>query len=113
MLNDEQVATAPILILGNKIDKQNAFSEDHLKYYLGITQMTTGKQQISRSELSSRPIEVFMCSVLRRQGERSKFNDKNGVYFRLRRRIPLVESIFGLMWIMRIKLVYFIQDKVF
>lgn len=69
LINDDQVSSAPILVLGNKIDKPNAFSEDHLKYYLGITQMTTGKQQISRSELSSRPIEVFMCSVLRRQGE--------------------------------------------
>lgn len=69
LLNDQQVASAPVLVLGNKIDKPNAFSEDHLKYYLGITQMTTGKQQIARSELSSRPVEVFMCSVLRRQGE--------------------------------------------
>lgn len=68
LLNDEQVASAPVLILGNKIDKPNALSEDHLKYYLGIGQMTTGKQQIARSELSARPIEVFMCSVLRRQG---------------------------------------------
>lgn len=69
LLNDEQVASAPVLVLGNKIDKPNAFSEDHLKYYLGISQMTTGKQQIARSELSSRPMEVFMCSVLRRQGK--------------------------------------------
>jgi GTP-binding protein SAR1 len=69
LLNDEQVSSAPVLVLGNKIDKPNALSEDHLKYYLGITQMTTGKQQIARSELSSRPIEVFMCSVLRRQGK--------------------------------------------
>ncbi|KAI6176261.1 hypothetical protein M3Y97_00779300 [Aphelenchoides bicaudatus] len=68
LLNDEQVASAPVLVLGNKIDKQNAFSEEHLKYYLGISQATTGKQQIARSELSSRPMEVFMCSVLRRQG---------------------------------------------
>ncbi|KAI6216077.1 hypothetical protein M3Y94_00460900 [Aphelenchoides besseyi] len=68
LLNDEQVASAPILVLGNKIDKPNALSEDHLKHYLGISQHTTGKGQASRSELSSRPLEVFMCSVLRRQG---------------------------------------------
>lgn len=69
LLNDEQVASAPILVLGNKIDKPSAFSEDHLKYYLGIQQMTTGKHQVARSDLSSRPLEVFMCSVLRRQGK--------------------------------------------
>ncbi|CAD5225756.1 unnamed protein product [Bursaphelenchus xylophilus] len=68
LLQDEQVASAPVLILGNKIDKPNAFSEEHLKHYLGISQQTTGKQQIPRSELVSRPMEVFMCSVLRRQG---------------------------------------------
>jgi GTP-binding protein SAR1 len=68
LLNDEQVATAPVLVLGNKIDKPSALSEEHLKYYLGIAQHTTGKGQINRSELSSRPIEVFMCSILRRQG---------------------------------------------
>ncbi|CAD5218480.1 unnamed protein product [Bursaphelenchus okinawaensis] len=68
LIQDEQVASAPVLILGNKIDKPNALSEEHLKHYLGISQQTTGKQQIPRSELVSRPMEVFMCSVLRRQG---------------------------------------------
>jgi len=68
LLRDEQVASAPILVLGNKIDKQNALSEDHLKYYLNIAQQTTGKGQVSRADLSTRPMEVFMCSVLRRQG---------------------------------------------
>lgn len=68
LLQDEQVANAPVLVLGNKIDKPNALPEDHLKHYLGITQSTTGKQNIPRAELSSRPMEVFMCSVLRRQG---------------------------------------------
>jgi GTP-binding protein SAR1 len=42
LLQDEAVASAPVLILGNKIDKQNALSEDQLKYYLGIQQYCTG-----------------------------------------------------------------------
>lgn len=35
LLQDEQVAAAPILVLGNKIDKPNALGEDQLKHYLG------------------------------------------------------------------------------
>uniref|UniRef100_A0A914EBA3 small monomeric GTPase n=1 Tax=Acrobeloides nanus TaxID=290746 RepID=A0A914EBA3_9BILA len=68
LLRDEQVANCPIMVLGNKIDKPNALSEEHLKHYLGITQLCTGKGQVSRSDLATRPLEVFMCSVLRRQG---------------------------------------------
>jgi GTP-binding protein SAR1 len=51
-----------------KIDKPNAMSEEQLKYFLGITNVCTGKGQVSRSEITTRPMEVFMCSVLRRQG---------------------------------------------
>uniref|UniRef100_A0A0N4Z0Z8 small monomeric GTPase n=1 Tax=Parastrongyloides trichosuri TaxID=131310 RepID=A0A0N4Z0Z8_PARTI len=68
LMRDEQVSECPILILGNKIDKPNALSEDYLKYHLGITQMTTGKGNIPKGDLATRPCEVFMCSVLKRQG---------------------------------------------
>uniref|UniRef100_A0A914MYG0 small monomeric GTPase n=1 Tax=Meloidogyne incognita TaxID=6306 RepID=A0A914MYG0_MELIC len=68
LMQDEQVSTAPILVLGNKIDKVNALGEDQLKYYLGIQQYCTGKGNVSRADLATRPLEVFMCSVLRRQG---------------------------------------------
>jgi len=68
LLQDEQVAGCPILVLGNKIDKPSAISEEQLKAVLGIYGLTTGKGQVSRSELSTRPLETFMCSVLKRQG---------------------------------------------
>jgi len=42
LMQDEQVSSAPILVLGNKIDKVNALGEDQLKYYLGIQQYCTG-----------------------------------------------------------------------
>lgn len=35
---------------------------------LGISQLCTGKGTVSRTDLATRPLEVFMCSVLRRQG---------------------------------------------
>ncbi|CAJ0584830.1 unnamed protein product, partial [Mesorhabditis spiculigera] len=68
LLRDEQVAASPILILGNKIDKPNAISEDQLKWHLGVQHLCTGKGEVARGDLASRPCEVFMCSVLRRQG---------------------------------------------
>lgn len=43
LISDEQVATCPILVLGNKIDKPNALSEEQLKWHLGIPNLCTGK----------------------------------------------------------------------
>ncbi|KAL1233752.1 GTP-binding protein SAR1 [Trichinella nelsoni] len=68
LLMDEQVASCPVLVLGNKIDKATAISEEQLKSVMGLYGLTTGKNATSRAEMSSRPIEVFMCSVLKRQG---------------------------------------------
>jgi GTP-binding protein SAR1 len=68
LIDDEQVATCPVLVLGNKIDKPTAISEEQLKATLNIYGLTTGKGQVPRTELATRPIEVFMCSVLKRQG---------------------------------------------
>lgn len=68
LLADEQVANAPVLLLGNKIDMPGAGSEDELRHVFGLHGRTTGKGQISRNELPGRPMELFMCSVLKRQG---------------------------------------------
>ena len=59
---------APILILGNKIDKPGAVSRDDLLHNLGLVGQTTGTGQIPRDQLSGRPLEVFMCSVLKKTG---------------------------------------------
>ncbi|KAL3876342.1 hypothetical protein ACJMK2_034202 [Sinanodonta woodiana] len=68
LLTDEQVANAPVLVLGNKIDKPNAASEDEIRHMFGLHGQSTGKGNVPRSELSGRPMELFMCSVLKRQG---------------------------------------------
>lgn len=68
LLADEQVASAPVLVLGNKIDKPGAASEDELRALFGLHSQTTGKGNIARSDLHGRPMELFMCSVLKRQG---------------------------------------------
>jgi GTP-binding protein SAR1 len=68
LLADEQVSEAPILILGNKIDIPRAISEEELIQFFGLQGLTTGKGTVSRKDLQRRPVEVFMCSVLKRQG---------------------------------------------
>jgi len=68
LLTDEALSNCPVLILGNKIDKPGAASEDELRNFFGLYQLTTGKANASRAELPGRPLELYMCSVLKRQG---------------------------------------------
>lgn len=66
LLSDETLAKAPFLVLGNKIDLAYAASEDELRYRIGL--YTTGKGRVSFDDSNIRPLEVFMCSVVRRMG---------------------------------------------
>ncbi|CAH2276820.1 GTP-binding SAR1b [Pelobates cultripes] len=68
LMTDESITGAPILVLGNKIDRPEAISEERLLHSFGIYGLTTGKGKVPLKQLNSRPLEVFMCSILKRQG---------------------------------------------
>ena len=65
LLSIEQLNNIPFLILGNKIDAPGAVSEETLRQNLGLFQ-TTGKGTVPLSNI--RPMELFMCSIVMRQG---------------------------------------------
>ncbi|KIJ63085.1 hypothetical protein HYDPIDRAFT_93161 [Hydnomerulius pinastri MD-312] len=61
----EDLSKVPILVLGNKIDVLGAVSEEEIRDQLGLNQ-TSGKNSKPLSNV--RPIEIFMCSAVQRQG---------------------------------------------
>ncbi|KAG6774982.1 hypothetical protein POTOM_018400 [Populus tomentosa] len=68
LLADEALANVPFLVLGNKIDIPYAASEEELRYYLGLANFTTGKGKVNLEDSNVRPLEVFMCSIVRKMG---------------------------------------------
>jgi len=67
LLSSEQLRKIPVLILGNKTDIKTAVLEDQLKHVLGLEQLTTGKKPNKLAE-NVQPLEVFMCSIVKREG---------------------------------------------
>ena len=93
LLTCDELQNVPFLVLGNKIDGEktraqyltghcsrarccccgstlaarNAASEDDPRYALGLFE-TYGKDNKGERDTNVRPIEVFMCSVIRKMG---------------------------------------------
>jgi len=64
LLSSDDLAKVPFLVLGNKVDKPQACSPEELREALGL-QHTTGA---GKPQGDIRPVELFMCSIVKRQG---------------------------------------------
>ena len=72
VLNTEDIGSIPVLILGNKVDKGNAASEEELRLAIGLaTQSSFGVQKLDN--VGGKNIGVFMCSVFKRMGFKEGF----------------------------------------
>ena len=72
LLTAGQLDAVPVLVLANKIDAPKAAGEDEVRGALGLHNTTTGKD--SRPVPAGvRPLEVFCCSVVKRQGYKEGF----------------------------------------
>jgi len=67
LLTSDELCDVPFLVLGNKIDMPTAASEDELKYALGLED-TYGKDNKPDVNSAVRPIELYMCSVVKKMG---------------------------------------------
>ena len=68
-----ELANVPFVVFGNKIDKKEALKEDEIREMFGLQfHQTYGKDASTRNE-GNRPIELFMCSVVRRAGYQNGF----------------------------------------
>jgi GTP-binding protein SAR1 len=67
LLTSEELAHCPFLILGNKIDLGRAASEEELRMSLGLYE-TYGKGAKMEKGSGVRPVEVYMCSVVKKMG---------------------------------------------
>eukprot|EP01001_Neometanema_parovale_P010458 NODE_6692_length_825_cov_53.576923_g6456_i0.p1 GENE.NODE_6692_length_825_cov_53.576923_g6456_i0~~NODE_6692_length_825_cov_53.576923_g6456_i0.p1 ORF type:complete len:239 (+),score=46.27 NODE_6692_length_825_cov_53.576923_g6456_i0:58-717(+) len=86
ILSHDELANVPVLILGNKVDRPDAVSEEDLSEALGLSSLTTGKESLGEglfgrllrpsnaSNTTARPLEIFMCSVVKRNGYHEGIN---------------------------------------
>lgn len=65
LLSTQELSSVPVVIFGNKIDIRGAASEDDFRRQMGVP--AKGFYGASKME-GVRPVEVFMCSVVKRMG---------------------------------------------
>lgn len=67
LLQMPELQNVPFVVFGNKIDMKGSLKEEELREVLGLQyHQTFGKDPTAKT--GNRPIEVFMCSVMKRVG---------------------------------------------
>lgn len=78
LLTDNELSKIPFLILGNKIDKPGAPSEDEFRQILGVSHLCPYDKS-SPVAPGVRPVQVYMCSLRKRQGYGEGFKWLSGL----------------------------------
>ena len=63
-----ELSNVPFVIFGNKVDKKDALKEEELREAMGLPFHQTFGKDSATSNPGARPIELFMCSVMKRAG---------------------------------------------
>eukprot|EP01120_Amphizonella_sp_Union-15-10_P016791 TRINITY_DN906_c0_g1_i1.p1 TRINITY_DN906_c0_g1~~TRINITY_DN906_c0_g1_i1.p1 ORF type:complete len:224 (-),score=52.71 TRINITY_DN906_c0_g1_i1:40-615(-) len=72
LLASDDLKNVPFLVLGNKIDVPGAVDEQQMRAALDL-QNTYGGRMSGGTKDDVRPIELFMCSLVKRQGYKEGF----------------------------------------
>lgn len=72
LLQEPGLAGVPVVVLGNKIDVPTAVSEDELRRQLNLPPPLYHPPASTKGS-ASRPVELFMCSVVKRMGYAEAF----------------------------------------
>ena len=73
LLSMPELSNVPFVVFGNKIDMRGALKEDELREFMGLPYHQTYGKDPSQKNPSARPVEVFMCSVVKRAGYQDGF----------------------------------------
>mmetsp|Transcript_60307 Transcript_60307/g.110449 ORF Transcript_60307/g.110449 Transcript_60307/m.110449 type:complete len:197 (+) Transcript_60307:111-701(+) len=74
LLEDPALLQVPFAVLGNKIDIPVAASEDELLNALGLNMhRTQNSWDAKKADSSTRQVELFMCSIVKRMGYAEAF----------------------------------------
>jgi GTP-binding protein SAR1 len=68
LLENPDLMNVPFVIFGNKIDKKGALTEEELRDNLALYRQSTYGKVIGQKNPGTRPVEIFMCSVIKRVG---------------------------------------------
>jgi GTP-binding protein SAR1 len=74
LLQDDAILMVPILVLGNKIDRPGSLSDEYLRQQLFLGAPTSVHGLGMPYSGPRRPIELFMCSLVKNQGYGEGFN---------------------------------------
>ena len=63
-----ELQNVPFVIFGNKIDIKNSLKEEELRDIFQLPYHQTYGKDPNQKNPGARPIEIFMCSVMKRVG---------------------------------------------